>query len=157
MSVKFDNHGVKILYIGENDKVTELKGNALKVNPAMVKPMEALCEYIGTGGELYTYGIICNRTTRSGKSTSKHSEGTKASGYKKWQDGSHGSRAIDIRKWICGIDGTPNKVFTWVVTDKADRDYMIIKLQAMGFTVLHKGVKGDPKVTPDHLHCEVNS
>lgn len=150
MSVRFNQHGVTFRWAGTGDL---LKLSQLYVNVAMVKPLEALCQRIGPGGSVYTYGLVCNRLTHKGNLTSRHSEGLRSRKYKSWVDGSHGCRAIDIRKivWENGYE-----TCVQVVKIAEQRAQIVALLRGCGFGVLHTGESGDPKLKQaDHVHAQV--
>ena len=146
MSVQWNTYGIKIL--------SATNGREYKpfgVNPRMKPLLERLFRDWKAVGvvSVYTNGFVCNRTVRGGKSTSKHSEGLKSNGYKKWGDGTNGTLAFDFRKMLYD-DGS-----ALVVTNDHDRAFFIELFQIKGWKVLHKGTPGDPKVVPDHLHVQV--
>jgi len=146
MSVQWNQYGIKILSATNGQQY-----KPFNVNPRMKPLLERLFKGWSEVGvvAVYTYGFVCNRTVRGGKSTSKHSEGLKSNGYKKWGDGTNGTLAWDFRKILFG-DGRAVTVST-----VGGREDMINYFVKYGFTVLHKGTPGDSKVSPDHLHLEV--
>lgn len=141
MSVKINTHQIVFSYLDKPIKT-------VRMNKRVQAGLEAACLELRAYGytEIATLGIICNRMMRSGYGTSLHSEGNRINGYKHWEDGSHGSRAIDIVA-IVHSDPAKTKLFN------TDRKWMIAFWQKHGFTVYHKGVKGDPK--SNHIHIEM--
>jgi len=146
MSEQWNTYGIKILSATNGREY-----KPFNVNPRMKEPLEKLFKHMKEFGvvAIYTYGFICNRPTRSGKSTSKHSEGLITNNFKKWGDGSNGTLAFDFRKMLYDDDTT------WVVTEMDMRTALIHMFEKFGFKVLHKGTLKDPKVVPDHLHVQV--
>jgi len=144
MSVHFRNYEMKW-----HDATDGHTLSPFRVNPRLRDKLEPCLLELAMAGAvaIYTYGCINNRLIRgSTTTTSKHAEGTRSSGYTRWEDGTNGSRAIDIRK-VLFHDGR-----SLVVTRQADRNLMINWLEERGFTVYHKKMGS---VHPDHLHIEV--
>lgn len=163
MSTTFNAQGVNFRWASGKLEGELLTADQLRVNPAMVKPMERLCEFVGPGGCIYTLGIRCDRLIRGGRTTSKHSAGLKSNRYMFWRerDGSksNGPRAIDIRKIIFPRERyfkNQRQAFLWLVVTKAlDRALLVTILRSCGFKCLHTGEQGDPLTRPLMIHAEV--